>query len=127
MNPPTATESPSAKSVKSVKPARRSRLHILDEDDDDPVLSTINLIDVFLVVIGMLLIAVINNPMNPFANDKLTIIRNEGQPNMEIITKDGQKITKFKASGASGEGDGEKAGTAYRMKDGSMVYVPAAK
>ena len=104
----------------------RRRLHILDEDDDDPVLSTINLIDVFLVVIGMLLIAVINNPMNPFANDKLTIIRNEGKPNMEIITKDGSKITRFKASGASGEGDGEKAGTAYRMKDGSMVYVPAA-
>ena len=106
--------------------AARPRLRILDEDDDDPVLSTINLIDVFLVVIGMLLIAVINNPMNPFANDKLTIIRNEGQPNMEIITKDGQKVTKFKASGASGEGDGEKAGTAYRMKDGTLVYVPAA-
>ena len=104
----------------------RPRLRILDEDDDDPVLSTINLIDVFLVVIGMLLIAVINNPMNPFANDKLTIIRNEGKPDMEIITKDGQKVTQFKASGTSGEGDGEKAGTAYRMKDGSMVYVPAA-
>ena len=121
MNPPASTEAQTA------KPTRRSRLHILDEDDDDPVLSTINLNDVFLVVIGMLLIAVINNPMNPFANDKLTIIRNEGQPNMEIITKDGQKITRFKASGASGEGDGEKAGTAYRMKDGTMVYVPTAQ
>jgi hypothetical protein len=108
-------------------PAARPRLCILDEDDDDPVLSTINLIDVFLVVIGMLLIAVINNPMNPFANDKLTIIRNEGQPDMEIITKDGSKVTRFKASGASGEGEGEKAGTAYRMKDGTMVYVPAGK
>ena len=116
---------PPAKPPVSAKRFARSRLHILDEDDDDPVLSTINLIDVFLVVIGMLLIAVINNPMNPFANDKLTIIRNEGQPDMEIITKDGQKITRFKASGASGEGDGEKAGTAYRMKDGTMVYVPA--
>jgi hypothetical protein len=103
-----------------------SILNSLDADDDDPVLSTINLIDVFMVVIGMLMIAVINNPMNPFAQDKLTIIRNEGQPNMEIITKDGQKVTRFKASGASGEGDGEKAGTAYRMKDGTMVYVPAA-
>lgn len=102
-----------------------SILNSLDADDDDPVLSTINLIDVFMVVIGMLMIAVINNPMNPFAQDKLTIIRNEGQPNMEIITKDGQKLTRFKASGASGEGDGEKAGTAWRMKDGSMVYVPA--
>lgn len=117
MNSPTRTS----------QAAARPRLRILDEDDDDPVLSTINLIDVFLVVIGMLLIAVINNPMNPFANDKLTIIRNEGRPNMEIITKDGQKVTRFKASGASGEGDGEKAGTAYRMKDGTMVYVPAAQ
>lgn len=102
-----------------------SILNSLDNDDDDPVLSTINLIDVFMVVIGMLMIAIVNNPMNPFAQDKLTIIRNEGKPNMEIITQEGQKVTKFKASGASGEGNGEKAGTAYRMKDGTMVYVPA--
>lgn len=102
-----------------------SILNSLDQDDDDPVLSTINLIDVFMVVIGMLMIAVVNNPMSPFGNDKVTVIRNEGQPNMEIITKEGQKFTRFKASGASGEGNGEKAGTAYRMKDGTMVYVPA--
>ena len=102
-----------------------SILNGLDAEDDDPVLSTINLIDVFMVVIGMLMIAVINNPMNPFAQDKLTIIRNEGRPDMEILSKDGQKVTRFRASGASGQGDGEKAGTAYRMKDGTMVYVPA--
>ena len=57
--------------------------------------------------------------------DKITVIRNEGKPDMEIITKEGQKVTRFKASGASGSGDGQKAGTAYRMKDGTMVYVPA--
>ena len=102
-----------------------SIFHGLDNEDDDPVLSTINLIDVFMVVIGMLLIAIVNNPVSPFAKDKVTIIRNEGKPNMEIITKDGQKVVNFKASGASGEGNGEKAGTAYRMKDGTMVYVPA--
>lgn len=102
-----------------------SILSSLDSDDDDPVLSTINLIDVFMVVIGMLMIAVINNPMNPFAQDKVTVIRNEGQPNMEIITREGRKITRFKASGATGQGDGEKAGTAWRLKDGTMVYVPA--
>ena len=104
-----------------------SILSSLDNDDDDPVLSTINLIDVFMVVIGMLMIAVVNNPMSPFGNDKVTIIRNEGKPNMEILTKEGQKLTKFKASGTSGEGNGEKAGTAYRMKDGSLVYVPATE
>ncbi len=106
---------------------QRPRLRILDEEDDDPVLSTINLLDVFLVVIGLLLIAFIDNPLNPYANDKLTIIRNEGRPDMEIITRDGEKITRFKASGASGEGQGERVGTAYRMKDGSMVYVPVTQ
>ena len=102
-----------------------SILNSLDAEDDDPVLSTINLIDVFMVVIGMLMIAVIDNPVNPFAQDTLTIIRNEGRPDMEIITKDGQKLTRFKASGATGQGNGEKAGTAWRLKDGTMVYVPA--
>lgn len=102
-----------------------SILNSLDAEDDDPVLSTINLIDVFMVVIGMLMIAVIDNPVNPFAQDTLTIIRNEGRPDMEILTKDGQKLTRFKASGATGQGNGEKAGTAWRLKDGTMVYVPA--
>ena len=74
-----------------VKPAR-PRLKILaedeDEDDDDTVLSTIHRIDV------------VNNPMNSFAQNKLTIIRNESQPTMEIITKDGSTITRLKASSA---------------------------
>ncbi|MES2532550.1 MAG: DUF2149 domain-containing protein [Pseudomonadota bacterium] len=97
----------------------------MDGEDDDPVLSAINLVDVFLVVIGMLMIAVIQNPVNPFAHDTLTIIRNAGRPDMEILQKDGQTVTRFRSSGASGAGDGEKAGTAYRLKDGTMVYVPA--
>jgi hypothetical protein len=81
-----------------------SILSSLDSDDDDPVLSTINLIDVFMVVIGMLMIAVINNPMNPFAQDKLTIIRHEGQPDMEIITREGQKITALQGEWRDGAG-----------------------
>lgn len=104
---------------------RMCRSSILDGDDEDPMLSTINLVDVFLVVIGILLIVVIQDPLRPFVDDNVTIIRNEGKPNMEIIVKEGQKITKFQSVGASVEGDGEKAGTAYRLKDGSMVYVPA--
>ena len=104
---------------------RMRRSSILDGDDEDPMLSTINLVDVFLVVIGVLLIVVIQDPLRPFVDDSVTIIRNEGKPNMEIIVKEGQKITKFQSVGASVEGDGEKAGTAYRLKDGNMVYVPA--
>lgn len=111
----------------SARSATQRRSFILESDDDDPMLSTINLVDVFLVVIGVLLIAVIENPLRPLDNENVTIIRNEGEPNMEIIVKDGKKVTKFKSVGGSIEGEGEMAGTAYRLKDGSMVYVPTIK
>lgn len=101
----------------------RMRLHD-DPDADDPILSVVNLIDVFLVVIAALLLAIANSPTNPFTSENVTVIRNPGEPNMEIVIKDGQKIERYKASGSIGQGEGAKAGVAYRMKDGSMVYVP---
>lgn len=101
------------------------RMRLLDDPDaDDPILSVVNLIDVFLVVIAALLLAVANSPMNPFTSENVTMIRNPGQPDMEIVIKDGQKIERYQASGKIGQGEGSKAGVAYRMKDGSMVYVP---
>ncbi len=100
---------------------------LMDEvEDDDPILSVVNLIDVFLVIIAALLLAVANNPMNPFSNESVTMIKNPGKANMEVVIKDGQKIERYQASGSIGEGQGSKAGVAYRMKDGSMVYVPEA-
>jgi len=95
-----------------------------DSDADDPILSVVNLIDVFLVVIAALLLAVASNPMNPFNADQVTVIKNPGQPDMEIVVKDGQKLDRYKSSGNIGQGEGAKAGIAYRLKDGSMVYVP---
>lgn len=95
-----------------------------DMEDDDPILSVVNLIDVFLVIIAALLLAVANNPMNPFSTESVTMIKNPGKANMEVVIKEGQKIERYQASGGIGEGEGSKAGVAYRMKDGSMVYVP---
>lgn len=100
-------------------------LKLLEEaESDDPILSVVNLIDVFLVIIAALLLTVAANPMNPFTNEKVTVIKNPGQPNMEIVVKDGEKLDRYKSSGAIGQGEGAKAGVAYRLKDGSMVYVP---
>lgn len=103
-----------------------SRLRLMEDlEADDPILSVVNLIDVFLVVIAALLITVAKNPLlSPFSKQDVTVITDAGKPTMEVIQKRGEKIEKYKASGEIGEGDGEKAGVAYRMKDGSMVYVP---
>lgn len=95
-----------------------------DAEADDPILSVVNLIDVFLVIIAALLLAVANNPLNPFSHDDVTVITNPGKPDMQIMLKQGQKLEHYKASGAIGQGEGAKAGVAYRLKDGSMVYVP---
>lgn len=98
---------------------------LLAEEDDDPVLSLVNLIDVFLVIIAALLLAMAQHPLSPFSNDKLTVIRNAGQANMEVVIKDGQKVERYKADATAGAGSrGVKAGVAYRMADGAMVYVP---
>jgi hypothetical protein len=103
----------------------RSRLNILGEDDhDDPILSVVNLIDVFLVIIAVLLIVVIENPLNPFAADDVVVIRSPGTDEMEMIVKQGEALTHFRSSGEIGEGKGIRAGVTYRLEDGSLIYVP---
>ena len=100
-------------------------MKILHEDESlNPIVSAINLVDVFLVIIAALLISIAQNPLNPFTNDDVTVIKNPGKKNMEIVMKKGKKITKYESNGKIGQGDGTKAGVAYKLKDGSMVYVP---
>ena len=100
-------------------------MKLLEDDESlNPILSAVNLVDVFLVIIAALLISIAQNPLNPFSSDDVTVIKNAGKKNMEVIMKKGKKITKYKSSGKIGEGEGEKAGVAYKMKDGSIVYVP---
>ncbi len=100
-------------------------LKILDEDEElNPILSVVNLIDVFLVLIATLLIIIVKNPLNPFSQDDVTVIKNPGQANMEMVIKKGEKIERYTASETAGKGEGSKAGVAYRMKDGSFIYVP---
>lgn len=101
-------------------------MRFLEEtESDDPILSVVNLIDIFLVIIAALLITIAQNPLlDPFTHKDVTIITDPGKDNMEMIIKKGETIERFKASGETGEGQGSKAGVAYRMKDGTVVYVP---
>jgi len=104
---------------------RRMGIDILaDAEDDDPILSVVNIVDVFLVVIAVLLIAIAENPINPFMTRNAVIIKNPGEADMELVIKKGNELRQYKSSGQIGEGEGAKAGTAYRLKDGTLVYVP---
>jgi hypothetical protein len=93
-----------------------------EPETEDPILSVVNIIDIF---IAALLITVAKNPMlNAFNKQDVTVITDAGKPSMEMIVKKGEKIERYQSSGNIGSGDGEKAGVAYRMKDGSIIYVP---
>ncbi|MCW8128028.1 DUF2149 domain-containing protein [Microbulbifer halophilus] len=96
----------------------------LEHDDDDPILSVVNLIDLFLVITVILLIIVVRNPLNPFSSDNVVVVENPGEDNMTITIKDGEELTRYESNGAIGEGDGIKAGVTYKLPDGKMVYVP---
>ncbi|WP_133406489.1 DUF2149 domain-containing protein [Parashewanella tropica] len=100
-------------------------MKFLNEDEElNPIVSAVNLIDVFLVIIAALLIAIAQNPLNVFSEDSVTVVKNAGKPNMEVIVKEGKEIKQYKSTGAIGTGEGARAGVAYKMADGSFVYVP---
>jgi hypothetical protein len=101
-------------------------LKLLHEpESDDPILSVVNLIDLFLVIVAALLITVAQNPLlNPFSQRDVTVIADPGKPTMEVMIKQGEKIERYKASAEIGQGQGTKVGAAYRLQDGSFVYVP---
>jgi len=43
-------------------------MRFLEHDEsDDPILSVVNLVDLFLVIIGILLMVIVQNPLNPFS------------------------------------------------------------
>lgn len=106
---------------------RRMGIDILaDDDGDDPILSVVNIVDVFLVVIAVLLIAVMENPLNPFSTQDVVVLSRPGEPDMRMLVREGKELKEYRSSGRIGEGEGAKAGTAYRLRNGSMVYVPEA-
>ena len=54
------------------------------------------------------------------------MVKNPGKENMEIITKEGQKINRYTPSEdqqKSGK-KGKKVGIAYELDNGEIIYVP---
>lgn len=100
-------------------------MRFMEQDEsDDPMLSVVNLIDLFLVLCVILMMLVVQNPLNPFSRDKVIVVQNPGEANMKISYKNGKEIRQYESTGKMGEGEGSKAGVTYQMSDGRMIYVP---
>jgi hypothetical protein len=95
--------------------------------EEDPLSGIANLFDVSIVFIVGLMITLfsvyrIGDLMD--ANSEVTMVKTNAQGEREIIVKKGTKITAYKVSGTTATGDGERLGTAYRLANGQIIYVP---
>ncbi len=95
--------------------------------DEDPLAGVANLFDIGLVFIVGLLLALFGTYHLEdllVEDSNITITRQSADGSMEIIVKKGKKIEAMKVTKARAKGKGQRLGTAYRLADGSMVYVP---
>ncbi|MFW6415093.1 MAG: DUF2149 domain-containing protein [Thermodesulfobacteriota bacterium] len=100
------------------------------EGEDDPLASLPNLFDLCLVFIVGLLVTIFSayHMQDLFDKDsELTIMKKSDSGQMEIITKKGEEIDARKVSPKKAKGRGQRLGVAYRLQDGSMVYLPEEK
>jgi len=97
---------------------------IEDDEADDPILSVVNLVDLFLVICAVLMVLVARNPLNPFQSQNVVVVENPGKENMTITIKDGEKLERYTSTDQMGKGGGVKAGVTYRLPNGNLVYVP---
>ncbi len=115
-----------------ILPSRRlGRLRRRYQDaagDDDPLTGIANLFDVSIVfIVGMLLTLSNAYRLDLFdRNSEITITKQQASGEMEIIVKKGTQIKASRVTQESAQGKGNRLGVAYRLEDGSMVYVPDA-
>lgn len=108
---------------------KRSYFSNPSNDDIDPMSVVGNLFDVAMVFAVALMVALVGrySMTEIFSQEDFTIVKNPGQENMEIISKEGEKINRYTPSEDQSESDsprGRKVGTAYELENGKIIYIP---
>ena len=105
-------------------------LHLPSPDEiaeEDPLAGVANLFDVSIVfIVGLMLTLFSVYRMGDLmdANSEVTMVKTNAQGEREIIVKKGTQISAYKVTGKTAAGEGERLGTAYRLANGQIIYVP---
>lgn len=106
---------------------RRTGL-LMDEDEQSPMANVANVFDVAMVFSVALLVALVMSYHLPellSSSEDFTIVKNPGAQDMKMIIKEeGKPIEVMNMTDSIGGGTGEALGTAYRLADGRVIYVP---
>ena len=110
---------------------RRHNRFLRGESDSDPLSGLTNLFDVAMVFAVALLVALVERlEISELLTEReVTIVKNPGTEDMQILVKKGAEIRSYEYDGASqADGNrGQRIGTAYQLEDGTIVYVPDAE
>jgi hypothetical protein len=108
--------------------SKRARSHATESvDDEDPLAGLANLFDVsvaFIVALLIALFALFSSGAMLDKNSSVTMVKTTSDGSTEIITKEGAEIKVQKVTDKSLSGQGTRLGTAYRLANGQVVYVP---
>ena len=106
---------------------RRRRI-LGSSEDSDPMSVVSNLFDVAMVFAVALMVALVSryNMTEMFSQEDFTMVKNPGKENMEIITKEGEKINRYTPSedNDNSSNKGKRVGVAYELENGDIIYVP---
>jgi hypothetical protein len=98
-----------------------------EEPEEDPLSGVANLFDVSVVfIVGLMITLFSVYRMGDLvdAQSEVTMVKTNAAGEREIIVKKGTEITAYKVTGQTATGDGERLGTAYRLANGQIIYVP---
>ena len=106
---------------------RRNLLRTVE--DNDPMSVVSNLFDVAMVFAVALMVALVSrySMTEMFSQEDFTMVKNPGKENMEIITKEGEKINRYTPSEDTSSQNGKKGkkvGIAYELENGEIIYIP---
>lgn len=97
--------------------------------EDDPLAGLINLFDLWMVFSIALLLALVGNMQQSgrvfgeiAASERSVADRTEKR--LERVAPAAQRLERFRPTRDELTGEGERLGTAYRLKSGEVVYVP---
>ncbi len=110
-----------------MKLLHKSRITASDEPLEDPINGVANLFDVSVVFIVAMIFALVSalnmlDMIDPSSH--VTFTKQAANGEIEIVEKKGKAITVKKITKDQSSGKGERLGTAYKLEDGQVIYVP---
>ena len=95
-------------------------------EDSDPLNGVANFFDLGIVFALGFLLALFTYLGLPelMQREEMTLVKNPGTPEMEIIHKKGEELEHYRVTTDSLTGSGVRLGTAYRLQNGEVVYIP---